>query len=51
VIALNDPTKIVFKAVADTAQSDALPVEVIWDGNWDSNAAIMNRHIKVRVVE
>jgi hypothetical protein len=43
----NQPTRLVFKAVSDTAESKELTIEVEWDGVWEEDRIKMKGHCKV----
>lgn len=49
-IAANTPTRLVFRAVSDTSESDELIVEVAWDGGWAEERSDMDDHLKVTSV-
>lgn len=42
----NQPTRLTFRAVSDSASSALLTVELLWDGVWDDDGAEMARHLK-----
>ena len=46
----NDPTRLKFKAVSDTVQSNVLTVELAWDGQWVEGSAEMQNHLIVREI-
>jgi hypothetical protein len=46
----NEPTRLEFKAVSDTAESDTLTLEITWDGQWVGDRTAMSNHIIVRKV-
>jgi hypothetical protein len=47
----NEPTKIVFKAVSDTAESNELGIEIAWDGKWEPGFIEMKTHMVLRQVD
>jgi hypothetical protein len=49
-IGQNDPTRLQFKAVSDTAESNILTVEIAWDGNWDEDRSEIKKHLKLRII-
>lgn len=46
----NDPTRLEFKAVSDTCESNTLFVEISWDGEWVEDRQEMKNHCKVKKV-
>jgi hypothetical protein len=46
----NDPTRLQFKAVSDTAESNILTVEVAWDGNWVEDKSEIKKHLIIKTV-
>lgn len=46
----NDPTRLKFKAVSDTAQSNVLTIELAWDGQWVEGSAEMRDHLAVKEI-
>ena len=49
-IAADTPTRLVFRAVSDTSESDELVLEVAWDGAWTEEWSEINDHLKVKAV-
>ncbi|MFC1888647.1 hypothetical protein ACFL4G_02710 [Thermodesulfobacteriota bacterium] len=49
-ISSNDPTRLEFKAVSDTAKSDAIIIEVAWDGEWAEERSEIQNHLVVKEV-
>jgi hypothetical protein len=49
-IGQNDPTRLQFKAVSDTAESNILTVEVSWDGVWVEDKKEIKKHLIVKPV-
>jgi len=49
-IVANNPTRLVFRAVSDTSESDELIVEVAWDGVWTEARSEIGDHLKVQAV-
>jgi hypothetical protein len=43
----NEPTRLLFKAVSDTAESNSLICEIAWDGIWVEGRAEMKNHLVV----
>jgi hypothetical protein len=46
----NEPTRLVFKAVSDTAESKSITLEVAWDGIWLDGSAEMKNHLIIKEV-
>ena len=46
----NDPTRLVYKAVSDTADSKALTIEIVWNGQWDADSAVMENNLTIREI-
>jgi len=46
----DDPTRLEFKAVSDTAESKTITVEVAWDGKWAEGRAEMPNHLVVKEI-
>ncbi len=46
----NDPTRLDFKAVSDTNESNNLIVEISWDGEWNAGRLEMKTHCVVKQV-
>ena len=46
----NDPTRLEFKAVSDTAESRTITVQVAWDGEWAEGGAEMPNHLVVQEI-
>lgn len=47
----NEPIRMRFKAVSDSAESNTLTVQVAWDGVWDEGSKEMQQHLIVKVAE
>jgi hypothetical protein len=47
----NDPTKLEFKAVSDTAESKVLRLEIAWDGQWVQGITEMKDHLIIKEVD
>jgi hypothetical protein len=47
----NEPTRLEFKAVSDTAESKATTIEVAWDGRWVEGVTEMQNHCVVKEVK
>jgi hypothetical protein len=47
----NDPTRLEFKAVSDTAESDTRTLEIAWDGQWVQGSTEMSNHMIVKIVD
>lgn len=47
----NEPIRMRFKAVSDSAESNTLTVQVAWDGVWNEGSKEMQQHLIVKVVE
>ena len=45
----DQPTRLVFQAVSDTAVSNVLTVDVKWDGEWSEEASQMAQHLVVQI--
>jgi hypothetical protein len=46
----NEPTRLEFQAVSDTAKSKTLTIEVAWDGKWVESGEQIRNHCVVREV-
>ncbi len=46
----NDPTRLEFQAVSDTAISKPIIVEIAWDGNWETGRSEMQNHCIVKEI-
>lgn len=46
----NDPTRLEFRAVSDTAVSELLIIEVAWDGEWFKEISVMQNHCIVKKI-
>ncbi len=49
-IPAGEPTRLVFKAVSDVAESEPLTIEVAWDGEWVDGQKEMAEHLVVKEV-
>jgi hypothetical protein len=43
-------TRLQFKAVSDIAESNALTIEIAWDGQWEQGSTEMARHMIIKEV-
>jgi hypothetical protein len=43
----NDPTRLVYKAVSDTAESNPISIEMVWNGQWDADSAKMENNLTI----
>ena len=50
IIKPNDPTRLEFTAVSDTAVSTPLTIEISWDGEWMKERSEMHNHCIVKEV-
>lgn len=46
----NEPIRMRFKAVSDSAESNILTVQVAWDGVWSEGSNEMQQHLIVRAI-
>lgn len=46
----NESTRLTFKAVSDTTESNPLNIEVAWDGIWAEGRAEMKNHLVIKEV-
>jgi hypothetical protein len=49
-ISASEPTRLVFQARSDTAQSNLITVEINWDGEWNEGRLKMQNHCIIRKV-
>lgn len=47
----DDPTRLMFKAVSDIAESNNLTLELAWDGQWEQGASEMKKHFIVKTID
>jgi len=50
VIPPNEPTRLIFKAVSDTAESNILIIEIAWDGKWLEGILEIQEHCILKEV-
>lgn len=46
----HEPVRLVFKAVSDTVESNALTVKIAWDGKWKESSNEMQQHLIVESI-